>query len=551
MADVTLLNRINGTGEVDTSMLLDTLMYSDALGNTNYNGHTVEYIVKDLMKRNLSEEAKSAVENLNTYLETHSDSGVGALILHSSSDQLGGDYKGAKGAAFYSTDETGAVKDMYVAFRGTGEGRWYDNGDAFDKKYSEYQQDAAQYFDYVMGHEDLKITSESNVITTGHSKGGNFAQFVALGSQNAYLVDKCVSFDGQGFSPEAIEYFKELYGEDFYRQQCEKMYSVSGDNDYVNVLGVKVIPERNTVYIETPTDVYDFPNGHALYRSDSDHKGNLFDYSAGEFYRTTENQRELSVFAKSLSDEIMKLPPEQREDVCRSLMSYLERFLGDELTVGLGGETASFEEQLAFFAYIDVVVDELIYTKEGQDFINKSVNELIRNLIPIDDDTFIGNIAVTVLSGFIQGGFGGAIFILEGFVDGLSHVVSTGAKAFKMAYEFCGNLKDSLVKFYKENFDNDYKAAQEYLGNETFIQLHTQDLHDLAQKLWAINGRLQTLDSRLDSLYSKVRWRDLWSLMNADFKVCWSSRINKCANCLNDTANRFESVEQQLLQMLG
>ena len=142
------------------------------------------------------------------------------------------------------------------------------------------------------------------------------------------------------------------------------------------------------------------------------------------------------------------------------------------------------------------------------------------------------------------------IYAFERLVDGLTDLVALGAN-FVMAYEFFCDLKDSVVKFFKEIFDADYRAAQEYLENETLIQLQTEDLHELAEKLWAINGRLETLDTRLDNLYSKVRWRDLWSLMNADFKVCWSSRINKCANCLNDTANRFESVEQQLLQMLG
>jgi len=116
--------------------------------------------------------------------------------------------------------------------------------------------------------------------------------------------------------------------------------------------------------------------------------------------------------------------------------------------------------------------------------------------------------------------------------------------------EFCSNVAKVAWKILRLTYDANYREAQAYLANATLIQLHTQDLHDLASKLWAINGRLETLDSRLDSLYSKVRWRDLWSLMNADFKVCWSSRINKCANCLNDTANRFEGVEQQLLQML-
>jgi len=37
--------------------------------------------------------------------------------------------------------------------------------------------------------------------------------------------------DGEGFSPEAIAYFKMIYGEDFYEGQLQKMYAVCGDNE--------------------------------------------------------------------------------------------------------------------------------------------------------------------------------------------------------------------------------------------------------------------------------------------------------------------------------
>lgn len=547
MADANLLNRINGGGEVDTSMLLDTLMYTDALGNKNYNGKNVKDIVKSLMKKNLTGEARDAVECLNTYIENNPDSDVGKLVMHSCSDQLGKDYKGARGAAFYSVGEDNQVKDVYVAFRGTGEGRWYDNGDAFAKEYSEYQQDAAQYFDYVVNDKKLNITSSQNVIATGHSKGGNLAQFITLGSKNAHLIDRCISFDGQGFSPEAIEYFKKLYGEDFYKQQCEKLYSISGDNDYVNVLGIKVVPEDNTVYIKTTCDVYDFQNSHALFDPKTG-KGNLFDYSTGKFYETTEKQRDLALFAKSLSEEIMKLPRKQREEICRTLMSYLE-YMGTE-DVGLNGEKATSEEQLAFWSYLYKLAGELILTKEGQDFIDQAIWDFIDGKINNNDESVLGDIVVLLGFSFFKHSFGGVIDVLELFILKFSVAVSIGVKFVKIVYDFCKNLKDSIVKFYKENFDAAYRAAKEYLKNSPVIQLHTNDLRNLADRLLAINARLVVLDDRIDNLYSKVHWTDLWTLMNGDFKVCWSLQLLKSAKYLDDTASRFESVEKELLNMI-
>jgi len=328
-------DRIPGeiASESDVSMVLNTLMYVndfpkssseksvcgllDDMGK-HYGSYSDEqkasydavfqyvYGKKPELKTVTDSDGIQSSRVINATYEDNSHPDVGSLVYHSHSANGRGVKDGAIGGAFYSTDSSGNPKDIYVAYRGTGDGRWYDNGDAFAKKYSPYQQDAAEYFDFVM--EDLGVTDANNVYVTGHSKGGNQAQFVTLASKNAYLVEKCISMDGEGFSPEAIAYFKMIYGEDFYEGQLQKMYAVCGDNDYVNVLGIKVIPEDHTVYVKSPTDVYDLPNGHGLVNTKTG-TGNLFNFETGSFYEQTSQQRELALFAKSLSENIMNLPP--------------------------------------------------------------------------------------------------------------------------------------------------------------------------------------------------------------------------------------------------
>lgn len=100
-------------------------------------------------------------------------------------------------------------------------------------------------------------------------------------------------------------------------------------------------------------------------------------------------------------------------------------------------------------------------------------------------------------------------------------------------------------------FNSSYRAAKNYLASENTLSFHTDDLRGLAQQLWALNGRLESLDGRLDSLYWKVKWTDLWKLLSSDLKICWSGKINACANCLNDTAQRFEDAENQILNLVG
>jgi hypothetical protein len=448
------------------------------------------------------------------------------------------------------------VNNVYVAYRGTGDGRWYDNGDAFAKEYSPYQQDAAEYFDSVM--ERLNVSDQANVYVTGHSKGGNQAQFVTLASKYGYLVDKCISMDGEGFSPEAIAYFKSIYGEEFYEEQLQKLYSICGDNDYVNGLGIKVIPEDHTVYIETPVDVTDFSNSHGLINTETG-TGNLFDYGNGSFYNQTTQQRELALLSKSLSENIMKLPKEDREDICRSIMSILEYSFNkdNEIThgVGLNGETATLEEYESLFFYLDDCIDQLVNTKEGRDFIDKFVDDMFDEEAQNEFNDVFDKIVFIVagpIAAYATHGKGVdiVVFSLERIADKIGDFIDKAEK-IKNAFEFCCNVAKSIQKWWKETFDADYQAAQEYLADNSLIQLHTDDLWGLAEKLWAINGRLQTLDQRIDDLYWKVKWRDLGKLINADFKIGWSSKLNNCANCLSDTANRFNNVEQQILNMMG
>ena len=134
--------------------------------------------------------------------------------------------------------------------------------------------------------------------------------------------------------------------------------------------------------------------------------------------------------------------------------------------------------------------------------------------------------------------------------------IANGIKewAAEKAAEFCAAVvkaaKD-VAEWCKMTFDSNYRAAQNYLSSEHSLRLHTDDLRSLAQRLWAVNGRLDNLDSRLDSLYWKVKWTDLWNLLSSDLKICWSEKINSCANCLNDTAQRFEDAEKQILSMMG
>lgn len=136
--------------------------------------------------------------------------------------------------------------DAVVVFWGTTGGEeWYDNvkaaGDYFlkndieDEEFgSVYQEEASEY---------IKKMSETykNITVTGHSKGGNKAQYVALMSDN---VDRCVSFDGQGFSKD----FVERYAEEIERNKG-KITNISAEKDIVNGLLISIAGTK--LYVDT------------------------------------------------------------------------------------------------------------------------------------------------------------------------------------------------------------------------------------------------------------------------------------------------------------
>lgn len=79
------------------------------------------------------------------------------------------------------------------------------------------------------------------------------------------------------------------------------------------------------------------------------------------------------------------------------------------------------------------------------------------------------------------------------------------------------------------------------------IIVDTYKLNQYAQRLSSVNARINRLDRRLDTLYSRVGLLGLWNLMQADSLTCYSYRLVRCQSYLQQTASDFESIERMLL----
>ena len=124
-----------------------------------------------------------------------------------------------------------------VVFRGTStEKEWEDNGQGAYEYDTTEQVDALNY---------INSLEFNNITVTGHSKGGNKAQYVTVLSPK---INNCISVNGQGFSYEFINKYK-----DEIQRNKNKIISINSKYDYVYCLFNSIA--ENYHYIETEFQV--------------------------------------------------------------------------------------------------------------------------------------------------------------------------------------------------------------------------------------------------------------------------------------------------------
>lgn len=133
-------------------------------------------------------------------------------------------------------DEAG---NIYVHYNGTGDGNWGYNAVAYGGGPSDVQKESLAFFDRIV--EEYHTELGGDIYVSGHSQGGNNAQYVTMNTEHGLEIDKCIAMDAPGFSHEAVQKMKNQYGEAYYENQRQKIYSYNGESDYVDPLGLEII----------------------------------------------------------------------------------------------------------------------------------------------------------------------------------------------------------------------------------------------------------------------------------------------------------------------
>ncbi len=225
-------------------VLLDNLIYLKTVPSfikdrkKNENSYTVKSLIEDLKSGDFKASGISdncCEMSLNEWMgilnAIEKDIVLRNLEIHDVQDNNSDENKsdnGFRAMTLVGTDEN------IIIFRGTTCGQeWIDNGQGGYSEITENQKDALEYVN------NTDLVNNNPFVVSGHSKGGNLAQYVTLFATET-LIDRCLNFDGQGFSEELCSTSKyqkalELNG--------DKLYTIASANDPVNVLLNAAVPD--------------------------------------------------------------------------------------------------------------------------------------------------------------------------------------------------------------------------------------------------------------------------------------------------------------------
>ena len=351
--------------EIDTCLVLDTYMYLNC--QRIDDGEILEDILSTLLTDpDYGGGGKYYPEYHILEQAVEADPSLGQLRIGNQSHIMG--YDTGTNACTFTTPDGDTT---YIAFRGTSDGEWLDNGIGMTQTSTIQQERAVEYFDQVV--ENNQFTESQNLILTGHSKGGNKVQFITMDSEHAGLIDTCYAVDGQGFSELAIEKWQSQYSSEEYQQRIDKIYGINGENDYISVLGHSIIRQDHISYMATEVKPGDFAGYHDIKYLFATVKENADGTSMmnwqGKMTGYVTKRGELGDYTATLSAQIMALPVEQRAGAAAVLMQMME--LGGEKKTGLNGERISYKDVTEFVQYgIPSILGSLLFTKNGRDLLS-------------------------------------------------------------------------------------------------------------------------------------------------------------------------------------
>ena len=531
----------------DTCALLNTYMYLDVQDEELDNQsliYSLDYIKRSYPNKATTEEFKI----LQKACDENPSLGNMKIVSQSHYDHIG-----SNGESFFNysgdscTDDpiqACAFKDengnLYVAYRGTGNRRWGDNGQGFVDSSTDMQYSAKEYLDHVADE-----CGYNELYTTGHSKGGNEAQYSTITSKHKNDITACYSFDGQGFSDDAIAEFENNPN---YKEILKKMYSIDGDNDPIHKLIGVIIPKENTYYVNTH---YKDSNGNIKISYFHNILGivneNGVDWKKDKYGNITNGSEGwLSKFGELLNFNLQTLPKELKGSCAIAVMELIDMIKGGSMD----------DAEAGFF---DFVALDFI----GKPLILASLTEFAV-VSMYEKYGFIGAIATIIIAvgqigtwlpivdslvGVLEVGY-----IIKKIVDKASEIIERTKELIKNAGAWVDKFLSSVVSYINNISEWLFKnsSGYQYASANPNIFIDTTTMKQYAGQLRSLSSRSKKLDSKMNSLYWNlgISWNtisNLGKLLKSEVILDFAYRLDKCAKYLEDTVDDFDKVERSLI----
>lgn len=212
--------------------------------------------------------------------------------------------------------------EAVVCFQGTvGDKDWVDNTAGGMGLSTEEQEGALNWYNDPSVQKYLQQCD--TVTVTGHSKGGNKAKYITLVNEGD-SVDRCVSFDGQGFSDDFMYHYRDQIS-----ARQHKIVNYSNENDYVNIL-LNDVGAR--YYVKADSDVKSYFTHHSLF--------SLTDAYPFDSHLTKQNEVMASL-DKALNSYLRTLPPDEKQ--------YTLKLLGQILAYKFNGDGEQYDYSITDF----------------------------------------------------------------------------------------------------------------------------------------------------------------------------------------------------------
>jgi len=443
-----------------------------------------------------------------------------------------GSYSDGNVKAITVKDEYG---NIFVHFNGTGEDNWAHNADsAYGDTYSKMQDWARQYLDNTLA---VNYNGGDKIYVTGHSQGGNNALYAAIFSKYIDLIESVIVLDAPGFNDATLKEAKDIPG---YYSLLLRTYAINGVNDYVHLFGenriIDMISDENSYYIKTP-NASDFEGYHHIDKF----------FEEGDKLNDWGDRGPVAQLVFELMENLNKdLLPEQRHEVAVIAMKLVEHFIGNKDPI----EDMSLLNVVDAIRNLLPVIRETAIENPGKLWdvlLELGVDEMIAKWVK-ENPLIVG--ALVLVSPFVLPIVAGILAdqVVAYLVDKLADVVKKIASDVK---NFIIN-SFSHIKAAIENFNKWLnRAGIEYAASHTYIKVDTDKLLTYATRISYVNKRLGWLDNDLNDLYRQVELLDLLTILKANLLTSGSPTLSRVITYLSETAQRFESAENNAQSYMG